>query len=434
MFMTRQPKLLVLSIAGLSAEKARALSLPGGSAVHAVRPPLPAVTCTSQATFRTAAPPAQHGMVANGIYHRALRKALFWEQSAALVEGERIWSAFRRAGNRVGILFWQQSMGEDADLVLTPAPIHKHHGGMIMDCYSRPAGLYPRLRGKLGGFPLHRYWGPLASPRVGRWIAGAVVEVLRGEAPELLLAYLPTLDYNDQRYGPADRRSAAALRVLDEQVGRILTAAGETGYEWLLWGDYAISACTDRPVFPNRLLRDAGLLACREVRGRLYPDLPGSRAFAMVDHAVAHVYADDPADLAAAVAVLETEPAVEQVLTGPTRAAAGLDHARAGEAVAVAADGVWFAYPWWAAAREAPDYATHVDIHNKPGFDPCELFARRWPPGATSQDPGRIGGTHGRTDPAVGVAAGFPLDPPPATLAELAETVRGRLSEACSSS
>jgi len=95
----------------------------------------------------------------------------------------------------------------------------------------------------------------------------------------------------------------------------------------------------------------------------------------------------------------------------------------------VAAAGTWFAYPWWTAAREAPDYATHVDIHNKPGFDPCELFARRWPPGGTGQDAGRIGGTHGRTDPAVGVAAGFPLDPPPSTLEGLAEQIRRRLTE-----
>ena len=38
----------------------------------------------------------------------------------------------------------------------------------------------------------------------------------------------------------------------------------------------------------------------------------------------------------------------------------------------VAEDGAWFAYPWFE-KKEAPDYASHVDIHNKPGYDPVEL-------------------------------------------------------------
>ena len=34
----------------------------------------------------------------------------------------------------------------------------------------------------------------------------------------------------------------------------------------------------------------------------------------------------------------------------------------------------WFAYPWWVEDSKAPDYARTVDIHRKPGYDPCELF------------------------------------------------------------
>ena len=47
---------------------------------------------------------------------------MFWEQSARLVEGERIWEAFRARGGKVGMIFWQQSMGEAADLVVTLRP------------------------------------------------------------------------------------------------------------------------------------------------------------------------------------------------------------------------------------------------------------------------------------------------------------------------
>ena len=87
-------------------------------------------------------------------------------------------------------MFWQQSLGEDADLVLSPAPIHKHHGGMIQDCYARPAGLYARLCEAVGRpFSLMHYWGPFASPKAGDWIAAASAEVMAKDelACELLL-------------------------------------------------------------------------------------------------------------------------------------------------------------------------------------------------------------------------------------------------------
>ena len=92
----------------------------------------PAVTCTAQATFRTAAEPRAHGMTSNGFYSRALMKPAFWEQSAALVQGPRIWDGARARGETVGMYFWQQSLGEQVDSVVSPAPIHKHGGGMIM--------------------------------------------------------------------------------------------------------------------------------------------------------------------------------------------------------------------------------------------------------------------------------------------------------------
>ena len=52
--------------------------------------------------------------------------------------------------------------------------------------------------------------------------------------------------------------------------------------------------------------------------------------------------------------------------------------------------------PWWTDPREAPDWATHIDIHNKPGYDPSELFFGGFFPPRTCQDHTRIKGTHGR--------------------------------------
>jgi hypothetical protein len=88
--------------------------------------------------------------------------------------------------------------------------------------------------------------------------------------------------------------------------------------------------------------------------------------------------------------------------------------------LAIAAEGQWFSYRWWRAPREAPDYASHVDIHNKPGFDPCELFFG-WPPGSVSQNDQRVGGTHGRTGAGRDVAwASSCLTDAPQSLLDLA--------------
>ena len=51
-----------------------------------------------------------------------------------------------------------------------------------------------------------------------------------------------------------------------------------------------------------------------------------------------------------------------------------LNHHRAGDLIATACADRWFSYDWWLNDEVAPDYARTVDIHNKPGYDPRELF------------------------------------------------------------
>ncbi len=392
------PKLLIVQIAAGGADLLDRLGRTTLADLPArrTRGVFPAVTCTAQASFRTATTPDGHGMVANGCYFRDLRKPMFWEQSAGLVGGRRFWSAARRRGRTVGMICWQQSMGEDVDILLTPAPIHKHHGGMIQDCYGRPGWLYDYLRKEIGSpLKLQHYWGPLASHKAGDWIARATAAVLAREdlRPDLCLTYLPTLDYDLQRFGPAGDRAAGALARLEDQLARLAGAAHRFGYEMLLFGDYAIADVTAPPVLPNLLLREAGLFQPRNVRGRLYPDFHASGAWAMVDHEIAHVYVRNRADIPAAGEALA---GAGEILDAGRQAEFGCHHPRSGELMLIAPAGSWLAYPWWTGRREAPDYATHVDIHNKPGFDPCELFFG-FPPPSVSQDLTKVRGTHGRT-------------------------------------
>lgn len=390
-------RLLVVQAAALGLDFSRRnpdlQELLKGMGHGALRPPFPAVTSTASATFRTASAPSDHGLVANGWLDRVTHRTAFWEQSADLVTGNRIWAPLRARGGRVAMLFWQQSLGEDVDIVVSPAPIHKHGGGMVDTCYSSPPGLYEALARELRQrFKLGHYWGPLASAEGSNWIARATAIVLAGtlgDPPDLCLTYLPALDYDLQRHGPDHPKSLKALQALADDLRLLREACEHHNYDMLVWGDYAIAAATGTALLPNRVLRKAGLLRTRDVGGRLYADLHTSRAFACVDHQIAHIYVRQTADVRRVRDLLSACGTVHAREKLPD-----LNHPRSGELILAAPPGRWLAYPWWETRREAPDYAGHVDIHNKPGFDPCELFFG-WPPGSVGLNPDRIRGVHG---------------------------------------
>jgi hypothetical protein len=129
-----------------------------------------------------------------------------------------------------------------------------------------------------------------------------------------------------------------------------------------------------RPVYPNRALREAGLLAVRRGPFGEQLDTFASQAFAVCDHQLAHVYIGDPSDVPKARERLAALPGVARVLVGDERDEIGLRHARSGDLILLSERDAWFAYPFWLDDALAPDYARTVAIHHKPGFDPCELF------------------------------------------------------------
>ena len=388
----------------------------------------PAVTCTAQASFRTASAPCEHGMIGNGLFLRDIMRPLFWEQSSRLVSGNRIWDKFRENGGTVGMFFWQQSLGESVDAILSPAPIHKHHGGMVQSCYSQPIELYEKVRSSVGRpFNLMHYWGPMASIKSSDWIASATATILldKETAPDLCMTYLPALDYDLQRYGPDSPRAEKAIQALFRELKEIVTIAKSSGYEILIFGDYAISKVEDGAILPNRALFDAGLFICRDVEGALYPDFNTSKAFAVVDHEIAHVYINKPETIEQTANLLRELPGIEKVLNKQEQETFGIENDRSGDLVIIAEDGHWFAYPWWKDDSTAPDYAKHVDIHNKPGYDPCELFFG-WPPMTVTRNTNRIKGSHGKIgeNKKACWASTCQLTPEPTTLLQLSTAIQ----------
>jgi predicted AlkP superfamily pyrophosphatase or phosphodiesterase len=257
---------------------------------------------------------------------------------------------------------------------MTPRPSYPADGRKVMDSYSHPASLRDELQAQLGVFPLFKFWGPGADIASSRWIADASIEVLRRFHPTLLLVYLPHLDYSFQRRGPDDPLNASDVRAIDAQAGKVITAARSADYEVIALSEYAITPVS-RPVHINRVLRQHGYLTVRrEPLGWETLDFGASRAFAVADHQVAHVYVQRPDDLRAVKLLLSQVDGIDGVFDRSEQRQFGLDHERSGELVAVADADAWFTYYFWMDDRLAPDYARTVDIHRKPGYDPVELF------------------------------------------------------------
>jgi predicted AlkP superfamily pyrophosphatase or phosphodiesterase len=343
----------------------------------------PAVTAAVQSTYLTGQPPSGHGAVGNGWLFRDTMEVRLWQQSNRLVQAPKVWEA---AGGRGRIscanLCWWFAMYSSADVTVTPRPMYPADGRKIPDCYTKPGDLRDRLQAELGQFPLFKFWGPAASIDSTKWIAEAAKLVDAQFDPTLSLVYLPHLDYDLQKKGPALDEIRKPLGELDALAGDLIDFYESRGARVIVLSEYGIVPVS-RPVHPNRILRSAGLVSYRMELGREVLDIGGSEAFAMADHQLSHVYVRDPARIPEVRALFEGVPGVGEVLDEAGKREYGLDHELSGELVLIAEPGSWFTYYYWEDDAKAPDYARTVDIHRKPGYDPVELFldpAIRIPP------------------------------------------------------
>lgn len=416
-------RLLIINIAGLGfssigPQTPNLSKLIGdGGTLTSLQPPVPALTSPSQATVATGTLPAQHGIVANGWYFRDLAQILNWQRSARLVQGETIWEAARAANPSLQCanLFWRYATHGTCDVNVIERPTYWADGRKSQDIYTEPGDVRDELVERLGPFPLFHFWGPAANIKSTRWIVDATLHLLQQERFGLLLTYLPHLDYDHQRFGPNSPQGQHALQDLDAEAGRLIDGARNLVSDIAVVSDYAFEPVS-RPIYLNRILREAGLISVeRALNGELLE--PGaSKAFAVCDQQIAHVYVNDNDSVARVKSMLSDVEGVEQVLDREAMGQLGLDHPRSGELLAIAGPDCWFAYPYWLDDSKKPDFAPCVAIHAKPGWDPAELFLApgiggklhlvkrilqgklgiRAPFDVISTDASVVGGAHGR--------------------------------------
>ena len=385
-----------------------------GALAH-IAPAFPAVTCTAQSNYLTGKTPSEHGIVGNGWFNRELAEVQFWKQSNHLVQSLKLWDALREQSEIVNRkssivnLFWWFNMYSSVDFSITPRPMYPADGRKLFDVYSWPYSIREEIKKDLGEFPFFSFWGPAAgigSPQgiadaASRWIAESAKWVENKYSPTLNLIYLPHLDYNLQRHGPfpvaanvssrttdvgtsknprSHERGYAInpavhrdLREVDAIVGDLLDFFGTRGVPVVLLSEYGITN-VDTPIHLNRIFRERGWLTVKDELGLEILDAGASKVFAVADHQVAHIYLNDTTLEKSVRDVLEKTAGVEIVLGKAEKIAAGIEHSRAGDLIAVARENAWFTYYYWLDDARAPDFARTVDIHRKPGYDPAELF------------------------------------------------------------
>jgi hypothetical protein len=414
------PHVLLLSIPGLRQEDLPRMPALQGIAERGgcvpLAPGLPAITCPVQATLTTGASPSVHGIVANGIYERPTRHLEMWISPDAVNRAPRLWDQLKsaRPDLRTAAWFALQSKHATADLVCLPAPKHNPDGTETMWCHTRPEPLYAALRGPLGDFPLHKFWGPIAGIESSRWIARSFLEASRENPPHFAFVYLPHLDYAAQRTGPDSPAAHAACGELDAEIAALVDGfgpmVGRESLVVLVAGEYRIRPVS-HTLFPNRVLREAGLLAVADAGDGELLDIAASRAWALADHQVSHVYLRDGTDqklVAEIAALFQGRAGVAAVLAGDGLVKAGLvakaapDAAsRCGDVVVVSTPDSWQGYFYWFDDARAPSFARTIDIHRKPGYDPLELHLDRskLPAVSIPLDTTLVKGSHGAIDP-----------------------------------
>lgn len=303
--------------------------------------------------------PRDHGIVGNGWYYRDTQEIRFWQQANSLIQAEKLYDGVETAK-----MFWWFNQSSGVRWSATPKPHYGCDGSKVFDIIDQTEC---KLTSRLGPFPFFSFWGPGAGLPCSQWIADATATVLQDNKPQLTLVYLPHLDYDFQRFPDHD---PDRVREVDECAGRIIDAAHKIGATVVVVSEYGL-VTVDHPVHINRILRQNGWLGVRDGPfGEML--MPGeSAAFAVADHQVAHVYVRDPGMIGDIRACLESAKGIDRVVDP---AELELDHPRSGELIALAQPNAWFTYYYWMDDARAPDFARTVDIHRKPGYDPCELF------------------------------------------------------------
>ncbi len=364
-----EPTVVLLSLDGVrhdSLDRGRlpALGRMARDGVRAERlvPPFPSNTFPAHVTLATGTHPDRHGILGNRFLDP--ERGLFdYSGDADWIEAEPLWVAAERQGVRTGVFFW---VGSETDW----------HG----------VGASLRVAPFDASVP--------ESEKVDRILGW--LDLPAAERPRLVLAWWHGVDRVAHRSGPDDPAVAAQLAAQDAELGRLLSGLDARG----LWGELTLVVVSDHGMAraghglnARRALEDAG------IAGRV---VPGG--------GMAHVYLEEPGQVAAAVQALDALPGVAAFAREALPERLRARHPRAGDVVAIADPPLGFPGGRGLQAKLATFFGGPPGAH---GYDPqvAEMGAIFLALGRGAPTGGRLGTVHA-IDVAPTVAALLGIAPP----------------------
>jgi hypothetical protein len=324
-------RVVLLTIPGLAAgdvphmPNLRSMLADGDRAVLA--PSCPCTPGPVRANMATGVTCGQHGIVADRLHIRERRQ----------LESDPAWNDFLEAPTIWQILKEHEPEAHSA-ICFVPG---SHSCGAALTCnldrsrqalLTHPASLPTEL--SLPSPP------PQGSDPLRE--ASIVCRLLEMKPPDFLWCEFPQIAAAAELGGPASPLVKETQRAVDVAV-RLLRSAVEdhdgSPPLWLVVSAYTISA-TKHVLYPNRLLLEAGL-ASTGAEGD--PDSRSSRAWALTDRQISHVYVKDrePAIASDVVRLFAGRPGVAEVLVGEERSKYDLMHERAGDLIVVSSSDSW---------------------------------------------------------------------------------------------
>ena len=250
-----------------------------GARANGMKASTPTVTWPNHATLMTGVHPARHGVVGNNYLDRATGKRVtliadpIYDKSE-LVKVPTIYDVAKRAGLKTAAVRWPASRNADALDWQVPDV-----GSMELTTKYTTPGLLAALEAK--GIRLDEIIGVSGSEAATRPTTGGTAAdprdvvftkafnlILRDHRPNLGLLHLADVDHYQHLHGPRTPQAYAAIKIADDCVRQVwdeMRRLFPGRATIVIVSDHGFSAI-ERMLFPNVLLRKAGLIDVKGIR------------------------------------------------------------------------------------------------------------------------------------------------------------------------
>ncbi|MBI3543660.1 MAG: alkaline phosphatase family protein [Deltaproteobacteria bacterium] len=188
-----------------------------GISADAMMTVFPSLTYPSHATLVTGVVPARHGIVANREYS-AEKGVGDWFFQASSIKAPTLWDRARAAGKTVAIIHWPGTLGANVDWFVPEV------FGPNFDFAEDWALVTKNMKKELLDEILAAYPHPgfKGFSDVDEFTTQAAIRILPTYRPQLALIHFINLDLTQHATGRASPETKAALKTLDEKLGRLL--------------------------------------------------------------------------------------------------------------------------------------------------------------------------------------------------------------------